>query len=281
MNKSNYRSALLAAVAAVTVSQASAQVNLLAGWNFGQFIGAGAPSTDGLNGVPGTSIPSNYSLAIRPTDDDSGTNQAGKSDVPFAAGTGLISFDSTSNAAASDWLLNAELVAGNVLVGELNAIDAANGTLVNFLSIYNGDVYNSNLRFIANGSSIRDFTISLSTAGYADYNAGDFAQPNDSNLTLSAFRNGASGSIEWFFNGSSLGVTAPTSGTFAGFSVDLPAKFYGQSSAVLVGRVTGDIVIDNVQINGVTAAIPEPSTYAVLAGLGALALASFRRRRSS
>jgi len=273
-----------AVVFGTAITSASAQVKLVAGWNFGQFISAGIVATDGSSGAPVTSIPSNFAGSTRPAVEDSGVFHAGNGiDTVFSAGTGVLAFNSSVNAASSNWLNDdISLIPGRVVVTEVGAISSINGQLVNGLDIYIGDDNNANLRFVADGSSVRDFTISLSTVGFGDYDAASFSQGLDDNLTFAAYKgSGASASIEWFFNGTSYGTTSTSSGAFAAFSVDLPASFYGQSNAVLVGRVTGDIVIDNVQINAVTAsAIPESSTFAAVAGVAVLGLAALRRRRS-
>lgn len=66
-------------------------------------------------------------------------------------------------------------------------------------------------------------------------------------------------------------------------SVALPAAVNDQSNvsirirSVSWGSVAGFLDIDNVQINA--AQIPEPSTYALLAGIGVLGLVAWRRRK--
>ncbi len=273
-----------AVVFGTALSSASAQVELVAGWNFGQFISAGVVATDGTTGASVTSIPSNFAGSVRPTVEDSGVFHGGNA-IPgtFSAGTGVLAFNSADNELASNWLNDdTTVIPGRVVVTEVGSISSINGQLVNGLDIYIGDDNNANLRFVADGTTVRDFTIALSTVGFGDYDAASFSQGFDDNLTFAAYKgSGASASIEWFFNGTSYGTTSTSSGAFAAFSVDLPASFYGQSNAVLVGRVTGDIVIDNVQINAVAAsAIPETSTFAAVAGVAVLGLAAIRRRRS-
>ncbi len=274
MNKSIV---LTTAICALTVaSSATAQVKLIAGWNFGQFVGAGAPSTDPANYNLVTSVTSNFSGTTRPSPEDGGVYRAGNSGSGFfTSGTGVLDF------AAWDPHMGTTVTPGGVTVFEVFSIEAANGDNVNGVTIFNGDDNNAQLRFTA-GNGVTDFTVSLNTVGFGDYAPADFTQTNDSNLTVAAYKNtGASASIEWFFNGSSLGSVTTSSANAAGFSIDLPVSFYGQSNATLTGRVTGDITIDHLQINGVAvSAIPEPSSYAIIAAFFGLATAGLRRRRA-
>jgi hypothetical protein len=263
------RSLLGAFLAAVVSSSASAQVELIAGWNFGQFLGAGSPSTDGTSGDPIGFIASNYSGSVRPGIGDSGPERFGGSDPSaFSTGTGVLSF--------SGWdFVNGTDVKVVELAPDFSSINTA---LANGLLITSGDPNAASLRFTA--GSVTDFTISVNTSAFVDFAPGDYAQPNDFNMTLSGYKASGAGaaSIEWLFQGSPIGTSSTSSGTFVAFNLDLPANFYGQTNAVLTGRVTGDIVIDNVQINGV--AIPEPASFGTLAALAGLAFAGSRRRRA-
>jgi hypothetical protein len=267
MNNVISRTLIGALLAGSVSSSASAQVELIAGWNLGQFVGFGSPTTSGSSFTPADSIPSNFSGNIAPQPGDSGPEKFLADDSVFSAGTGVLSY--------AGWALGTAAV-----VVELGSYDAINGSLVNGLDLNAGDPNNAHLRFIS--GAVTDFTITVNTSAFADFDPIDFAQPNDANFTLSAYKGGGAGavSIEWFFNGSSIGTVSTSSSTFVAASVDLPAAFYGQSSAVLTGRVTGDIVIDNLQINGVAAAIPEPASVGALAALASLALAGSRRRRA-
>jgi hypothetical protein len=152
--------------------------------------------------------------------------------------------------------------------------------MVNGLQMFGGDDNNAALRLNSTVSGHTDIALTINTVGFADYDASAFAQPNDFNFTFSAYAaSGASASIEWLLNGSSLGVFTANPGEFQAFSVDLPAAFYGDADATLVARVTGDIVLDNIQANGVVSAVPEPASFAALAGVLGLGFAASRRRR--
>jgi hypothetical protein len=273
MNKKNIAiAALVCAFSAV--SNATAQVELIAGWNFGQFVGPGVPSTDPVNYDQVTSVTSNFSGTTRPSPEDGGAYRAGNAGTGFfTSGTGVLDFAAWTGHDGTSTTL------GGVTAFEVGSIEAANGSNVNGVTIFNGDDNNAQLRFTA-GAGITDFTVSLNTSAYGDYAPADYTQTNDSNLTIAAYKaSGASASIEWFFNGSSLGSVTTSSANPAAFSIDLPASFYGLNSAVLTGRVTGDITIDHLQINGVSA-IPEPSSFAMIAAFAGLATAGLRRRRA-
>jgi hypothetical protein len=262
-------------VAALPAASYSSSVELIGGWNFGQFLQATDPILDPNSFEVVGSIAANFTNSVSPGPEDSGVAHATANTLSdFSAGSGVLYFNGTSS--SGNW-------GTSVKVNDFSGLDATNSTLVNGLTMFGGDEENLNLRFTS--GAVTDFSIKLNTTGFADFLPGDFSQPNDFNMTLSAFRaSGASASIEWFVNGSSIGTSTTASGatgvSFQAFSVDLPVAFYGQSEAILVGRVTGDIVIDHVQINGVASAIPEPSTYAALAGVVGLGLAALRRRRS-
>jgi hypothetical protein len=269
MNTTATRSLLVGSIAlAALASTASAQVQLIAGWNFGQFISAGVPSTDGTTGDPVSSIPSNYSGSNRPTDADSGPAHIGAGDAStYSSGTGVLSFTAWDFAGGTD-----------VSVVELGSFSAVNETLVTGQTMFAGDPNNAHLRFTA--GSVTDFTITVNTSGFDDFDPSGFSQTNDANMTLALYKaSGASASIEWLYNGTPFGTTSTTSGSFTAFTLDLPASFYGNTSAVITGRVTGDLVIDHLQINAITA-VPEPSSYAALAAVAGLALAVVRRRRA-
>jgi hypothetical protein len=239
---------------ALTASlKAANSVELIAGWNFGQFVGVGAPSTDPLDFNTVTSVTSNFSGTVSPSPTDGGVYRAQNAGSGFfTAGTGVIDF--------STWTAHdgTSFTPGGVSVYEVTSIEAANGTTVNDRNMYGGDDNNAQLRFTS--GSVTDFSITLSTAGFSDYNPDSYGQPNDFNFTLAAYKfSGGSASIEWFFNGSSLGSVDTNSSAPAAFSIDLPASFYGLSNATLTGRVSGDIAIDHIQFNGIKA---NPVTFA-------------------
>jgi hypothetical protein len=264
------RLSLLLALSSVA---ASAQVQLVAGFNFGQFIAFGQTSTDGLNGNPVGFISSNYTNNKSPGTNDSGVAHAANGiEVPYSDGPAVLYYDGTNGSDAWDFAnLN------GVLVVERGSLVAVNHNMVNGLQMFQGDDNNAALRFTS--GSANKFSIVNDTRGWLDFNPASFNQPNDFNFTFSAYAfSGASATLEWLFDGVVIGTATIAPGEFQAFNVDLPELYYGNQFATLVGRVTGDAVIDNIQINGT--AIPEPSTFAALAGVAGLALAASRRRRA-
>jgi len=268
---------LLAALAALPVA-ASAQVQLVAGWNFGQFLPdpAGTPILDGGSFEAVGYVPSNWTSSANAGPEDTGAyKQDNGLSTIYSAGTGVIRFDGSNS--SSVWGANASIVIGS-------GLDATNAQTVTGNPMYSGDDSFISLRFTA-GAGITDFSLTVDTSGFVDFAPGDYAQDNDFNFTFSAYNaSGSSASIEWLLDGTPIATTTANggAGNFQALVVDLPAAFYGQANATLVGRVTGDIVIDHAQINGVAASpIPEPSSFAAIAALAGLATASLRRRRAT
>ncbi len=256
--------------AAFALPASRAEIELIAGWNFGQFLSAGTPSVDGSTGTAVGSIVSNFSNTISPTEDDSGANHAlnGIADV-FSAGTGVLYFDGSNGSDAWDFTGGSDVIV--VERGSPPNLVAVNHEMVNGSQMFPGDANNAHLRFSSGANT--DFSITVNTLGFSDYTPGDFSQPNDYNFTFSAYNaSGGSASIEWFVGETSLGsVTANGgSGNFQAFNIDLISEFFGQTNATLVAKVTGDLVIDHIQINGLRAVAPtfteSPASQSVTAG---------------
>jgi hypothetical protein len=67
-------------------------------------------------------------------------------------------------------------------------------------------------------------------------------------------------------------ATAPTTG----FGLEIYGALYGDGVSTGPTFLSGQAYADNLSVS----AVPEPSTYAAIAGLGALGLAFWRRRQS-
>ncbi|MBC8010730.1 MAG: hypothetical protein H7067_11620 [Burkholderiales bacterium] len=116
------------------------------------------------------------------------------------------------------------------------------------------------------------------------------------NLDLSAHSNNASSTVtvNWLYATSAGGEKIATGlstlvggTTYARSSVDFSsvAGMDGVDDLYIVARVTesadnASLFLDNVAIYGTATAIPEPSSFAALAGIMGLGLATQRRRRS-
>ena len=145
---------------------------------------------------------------------------------------------------------------------------------------------NSLLLLNTSGNMVNKYiTFSLSSAGY-------------DTLSLSyatRLTNAVTSSQVWSYslteNGTytTLATISPTAnGTWINESLDLStlsSSFLNNQSAFYLrmtytsANTQGSQAIDNIQLTGVAAAIPEPSTYALLGGLGALGCAMVRRKR--
>lgn len=268
----NYSKIIFLAIAPLA---ANAEVQLVAGWNFGQFITQGSPSTNYTNYEDAFSVPSNFTLTQRPGVGTSGYEKAtdGGSATAYSAGTGLISWDGTNG---SDLWTPTSTVndPGVTIDNNPENYSAINGQLVYNNDFNAGQIHNFQLRFNQNGTQ-NDFAISVSTLGFYDYDDASYSQNNDENFSFAAY---GSGSVEFFHQGSSVGVVN-VSGTEERYALNLPTGFYNQASSTLVARLSAgaNISFDNVVINAVP--VPEPSVFAAVAGLGALAVVASRRRR--
>lgn len=244
---------------------AHAQVQLVAGWDFAQFTFEGFAFTRNDDSfVNATSIPANYSSvgAFNPVSTHYGDNS------PISAGTGSIGW------ALADADANLVYAISNLRDSTQNrGMADFPGTLMS-----NSFADPASLALGFAGMSGKSFTVTTNLAGFADFDPA--LNGNVANFSFSAAADSAV-SIEWFYNSASIGMTTIAGGnTHTAYTLDLPSTFYGQEST-LVGVISSDVVfmLDNVQVNGVSA-IPEPSTYALLAGAAALALAAYRRRQA-
>lgn len=270
------KKSLLLSFALALPLAASAQVQLISGYNFGQFLGGGAPSLDGTTGDTVGSVGANWAGTNAPPL-ESGGGYVGSNALTgdYSNGTGRAYWDG-SNGSTAFSLNGTGIVAVDV---GANAINGRN--------VYNTQMFlvgdDLNLALSTGGAGSLAFV--TNTIGFTDYNPDSFAPVglgNDANFTFAASTPGANVTINWLIDGATFASTVISGSTFSAYSVDLPLSFYGDASATLVAQFGGSVMLDNVQFNGVTAsAIPEPSTYAMMAGGLALGIAVFRRRQAA
>ncbi|MFA6289790.1 MAG: PEP-CTERM sorting domain-containing protein [Opitutaceae bacterium] len=255
MNKKFIVSAL---AALVLPSFALAQDTTLAGWTFSQFLGAGYPSVDGSSGDPVNSIVATYRGATDPDInqvDGTLTIQSGATGYtdPSIGSWSFASFN-TSNGV-------------DVRADTFGALNFQNSVTLDGKDMSLSDSAGMMLTFNTQNTL---WSIQVNdTAGYTNASVGDF--------TFAARGNGGTATVEWLLDGAVFATSLITSDGFNTYSLELDSSFYG--SGLIEGRLTsGSVSFDNAQFNG--AAIPEPSSYAALAGVAGLVLAAYRRRRA-
>jgi hypothetical protein len=250
------KSLSLLIIALATPWVASAQVQLISGWDFGQFTFEGLATTHPDADPLASGIPANFASigANNPTSTHNGTN-------PVSAGTGTI-----------NWSMDD---ANSAIIFAASGTRTINSTMVDFagstMSNGNSDPNNLGLGFTTfDGHS---FSLTTNLTGYGDYAPADYA--GAANFSFAAASEGAV-TIKWFSGDTLVGtnvLTAGTLGSFNTYTLDLPSLFYG-SSTTLTAQISGDatFTIDNIQINGVVV-IPEtpvitlqPVTQTVIAG---------------
>jgi hypothetical protein len=247
---------LISALALALPALASAQTQLISGYNFGQFLGSGPAALDATTFADATSIGSNFRLNVQAPSSSSGNNDIDAGDTgDYSNGFGRLNYNFAS---------------ATVLETGANSI---NGMTVQGYSLaLQGDEIGLALTL-----SNSTFTFVQNTSGYADFVQG---AGNLKNLSFAA-ASGSGATITWSIGGSSVGSTSVAAGgAFGIYSLDLPDAFYGQNSVTLTGVVTGSASLDNVQFNGVTA-IPEPGTYAAILGALTLGVVAIRRRKAA
>ena len=157
----------------------------------------------------------------------------------------------------------------------LNATDG--GRIFASEGLYNGTSYTATTLGSTHSPLDPSFdvtavTLRLSYHGASNTFTSAFSFDNG-NTFLDFTSGGGSGAItgtaatttaDWF--------TTPT----AGFGLRVYGALYGNGSSAGPTAVSGDMTLDGFAVS----AIPEPSTYAMVAGLGALGLAFWRRRVS-
>lgn len=224
-----------------------AQITLMSGYNFGQFLGEGAPSLNGQTFDTVGFVGANWETNVPPPATSSG-DFVGNNELTggFENNTGRVYWDGTSG--SSTYALDGTQIT-SVIVGP-NAVNGATvvpGQTIAFL----GDNQNLGLQTsLPNGilAFVQD------TRGYVDYVP---AGANPANLTFAA---SVTTPVTVTFTSGSFSQQVNLSGGFGTiYSVDLPSDFFGQESATLLATFSGIAILDNVQFNGSLGDVPAPS----------------------
>lgn len=257
-----------------TISAANAST-LIAGWDFSEH------TDEGATYIGGNYVQSNSAKYTDTT--PNGTGAASRGTIYWNGQFGSDSFD-------GDYAEEAIALPGTASVN--NTINTDRRTNVSDI------LYDINfspidapaqlaLGFNADIGAGRDtFVIGLDTTGFSGLSI-SFAK---------ATSNSGSASVQWFYKLGEAGsmvntgfTTTFNSTTFSTESIDLSAisSLDNVDDLFLVGVTTADslgqaaFLMDNIQVIAAGTAIPEPSSYAALAGAFGLGLAAFRRRRSA
>lgn len=263
---------IISVIALALPALATAQVQLISGFNFGQFLGDGAPSVNAETFETIGSVGANYRLNNQ-APASSGGGFVGNNSLPgdySVAGGGRVYWDGTNGSSSYDFSNGVDIK--SVFTGP-NSVNGA--TVQMYTMAFAGDDIGQGLLTQIAGNRIA--FAGIDTLAFVDYAP---ANALESNLTFAASVTSPV-TVSWFLNGSavSFGSTALAGSTLTSYSVDLPAGFYGISAAQLVAEFSGTATIDNVQFNG--AAIPEPSTYAAILGLATFGVVALRRRKNA
>ncbi len=251
------KSALLALALPVA---AFAQDTTLAGWTFSQFLGEGYPTISGETFESVDFVVATYRGSTVPDNNvvDGvivGINGTAGYDNPSIGSWSFANFD----------ISNGVEVRVDNLGGLLNPLNATlpDGPQMH-LSDSQGLMLTFNLTDTLWNIQVND------TAGHTNAAGSDFS--------FAGRGNGGTATVEWLFGGEVFATSTIGSEGFSIYSYELPEGFYGNGQ--IAGRlVSGSVSFDNVQFNG--SAIPEPSSFAALAGLAGLAFAASRRRRTA
>lgn len=258
--------ALGSALALTTINTAGAVTvsdTTLAGWTFSQFLGEGYPSVDGSTGDATDFIVATFRGSATPVNAVVDGNLVGQS-----GGTGYtdpsIGVWSFSNFNTTQ--------AVEVRADTLGALNTINAVTLDGKNMSSTDTGGMMLTF-----NLKNALWDISVSG-----TGAFENASASDFTYAARGNGGAATLEWLFNGEVFSTATIAANSFATYAAELPSEFYGVGT--IQGRLTsgsiGTVSFDNVQINGTPSAVPEPSSFAALAGLAGLALVGSRRRRA-
>lgn len=123
------------------------------------------------------------------------------------------------------------------------------------------------------------FTWTITPTGGATLNLTSFVytgQASGTGPTTFSFRTSADSFSTGLGTATATGATITlTGGAFQGLSSALEFRLYGWGAS----SASGTFSVNDFTFNGSVSAIPEPSTYAALAGASALGLSIWRRRR--
>ncbi|HEY9249098.1 MAG TPA: PEP-CTERM sorting domain-containing protein [Rariglobus sp.] len=288
----NIRITRLAALSAITAAsflgtahEARSQSVLLSYWNFNNV----SPAYLGGNGTLGSFSTSSAAYGEAYTQVNAST--AGSLGSNTANGTvfngSAIKIDLSNLGSATTPIINGKTNASSyTLQGQTNTTFGGYGAFLDdATNRVAGDTTTGGSLIIMNPSGTelgKYITFSLSSAGY-----------NSLSLSFATRISGTTTGTElWSYstdgtNFTSLASVTPTAGSFGLKTLDLSSlsstALDNQSSFYLrmtIGTGTSaSYALDNIQLTGTAiSSIPEPSTYALLGGLGALGLTLARRR---
>jgi autotransporter-associated beta strand protein len=158
---------------------------------------------------------------------------------------------------------------------------AGSGTASGAVTLSSGGHISPGSSLVAN--SIGTLTLGSLTwtaGGIMDFNLGSTSASADKVSVTGAVTKSGSGTFSFDFGSSAAGVgqtyTVASAGSWIGWGA--PNTDFSFTSSTITG---GSFAFNGNNLEfAVTSAIPEPSTYAALAGLGALGLAMYRRRQT-
>lgn len=246
-------------IAAGLSAATTANAALIAGWDFSQYVGDGINSIDGV--VFTETLSANYSSLAAPG--------------PSSAIYGTLFYDGqfsstnvTTGAFTDEAWPTATAVTSNLSAGPFD----------NFSTLTsNGQAATNALGFLNTAPVNIVFRADVSSAvsDYATwvFSFGAITAGSPATLNLAYSVNGSS-----YTALSATGITA----TDTAYTVALPALttdvLYIQVGFGAAGL--NAVTIDNVAIGATVVAIPEPSSFAAIAGVALLGFAAYRRRRA-